>query len=362
MIENIIHYGFGKDYLKNWGIKEALREIYQNFIDYGNYEEEFFMEHIGFFSEDLKVTEEEKEKNFKGLSFISLVNDWVPSNLEFLRIGRSEKHNTNAIGKHGEGVKMAFLILKRMGFESKILTQKYLIYPSFYNDPEIGECFSFIYKEHNLTNQKFTVEFSCLEKDYFEFKNNVITSEDVIYSDNYYGEIVNKPAGNIYSGGLFVFHADNIKRSYNIQPSRLPLDRDRCIPRGLDVNWATSKIQSSYGKWEAKDITYSDTLYVDEIPDEIKEEFEPKIVGNSIQFVTRNEKNEDVVVGNSTVAELLKSDEFFSSTIMKLKKLSTDQKGIYDMLVDFKNKYIRDKEALIDFEIILEKIETEIGK
>ena len=33
----IINYGFGKEYLPNWGIKEALREVYQNYLDYGDY-------------------------------------------------------------------------------------------------------------------------------------------------------------------------------------------------------------------------------------------------------------------------------------------------------------------------------------
>ena len=37
-MKDIIKYGIGFDYLPKWGIKEALREIYQNFNDYGAFE------------------------------------------------------------------------------------------------------------------------------------------------------------------------------------------------------------------------------------------------------------------------------------------------------------------------------------
>ena len=37
MKEGIIYYGIGLEYLSNWTINHALREIYQNFLDYGDY-------------------------------------------------------------------------------------------------------------------------------------------------------------------------------------------------------------------------------------------------------------------------------------------------------------------------------------
>ena len=33
----MIKYGISKNYLPNWGIQEALREIFQNFLDFGEY-------------------------------------------------------------------------------------------------------------------------------------------------------------------------------------------------------------------------------------------------------------------------------------------------------------------------------------
>lgn len=335
-MENKIHYGFGKEYLKSWGIKEALREIYQNFLDYGDYDEVAYEE--------------------DGYTFVSISNSWEPTSLDFLRIGNSKKHSDNAIGKHGEGVKMAFLILLRNGYMSKILTPKFIIYPEWYSDKEIGECFSLVYEEHNNASQLFTIEFNCLTTEYESFKNNLILHSDVIFNDNVYGEIVNKEKGNIYSGRLFVCNINNISKSYNINPSHLPLDRDRQVPQSFDVSWATSKINDKYGKWGVGDLSYSDTMYVDKVPDEIKKQFKPKMVGNDIQFIIKDENGKDKIVNNSYVREILKKDSFFANVIKKLKMFIAKQLGLYDLLIEFKKKHVHGSDAIADFEVILERV------
>lgn len=330
-----IHYGFGKEYLKSWSIKEALREIYQNFLDFGDYHENSF----------------EHDEH----SFVSLSNEWKPESLDFLRIGNSMKNNVNAIGKHGEGVKMAFLILHRMGYESKIITPKFIVYPEFYTDKEIGECFALVYREHNIPEQAFTVEFQCLTSEYKSFKDNLILKSDVIFTDNNYGEIVSKPQGNIYSGGLFVCHHENISRSYNISPAHLPLDRDRQVPQSFDVSWATSKINDKYGKWTTKDLSFSDTAYLTKVPDDIKKEFKPKMVGNDIQFIVKVD-GKDKVIHNNNLKEALKADSFFAAIIKKFKMFIAKQLGLYDLLVEFKSKHVHNADAIADFEVILERV------
>lgn len=335
-MENKIHYGFGKEYLKSWGIKEALREIYQNFLDYGEYNENSF----------------KHDEN----SFVSISNEWKPESLEFLRVGNSIKNNVNAIGKHGEGVKMAFLILHRLGYESKIITPKFLVYPEFYTDKEVGECFALVYREHNIPEQAFTIEFQCLTTEYNQFKDNLILKSDITFRDNYYGDIVSKTQGNIYSGGLFVCNLKNISKSYNIHPAHLPLDRDRQVPQSFDVSWATSKINDKHGKWTTKDLHHSDTQYLDKVPEEVIKQFKPKMVGNSIQFIYKDEEGKDKVLGNSHIAEALKKESFFASAIKKLKMFIAKQLGLYELLVEFKEKHVHNAEAIADFEVILERV------
>lgn len=357
-MENVIHYGFGVDYLPDWGIKQALREIYQNFLDYGEYSE---MSH-----------------DSNGTVHVVLQNEWDPENLEFLRIGNSRKGSGISIGKHGEGLKMAFLIFQREGFYSAITTPKFYVEPTIYEDKEIGGCFGLKYSE--VSAQGFRVEFVCKSEDFIDFKNNLITKEDIIYTDRVWGSIVNKPVGNIYSGGLFVAHFENSVHAYDIRPDRLPLDRDRSVPAHFDVSYATSNILGSYGKFKAKDVVKIDTQYIGKIPEETLQEFKPVMVGNDVNFtyeddeviqeeqlILNEETNEeevimvdrvvkvDKVVSNTYVKSALKSHNFFQGAINKLKRTLASQLGLNELLIEFKKKHVHGSEAEIDFNVIMER-------
>lgn len=359
---NIIHYGFGIDYLPNWGIKEALREVYQNFIDYGEYTEEIH-------------TDESKM-----ISTVTLHNNWNPESLEFLRIGNSQKGGKISIGKHGEGLKMAFLIFKREGFYSWILTKNFLVHPNTYEDKEIGECFCLQY-EWTTESDGFRILFTCKNEDIISFKENLITKEDIVFTDPVWGSIVNKPKGKIYSGGLFVAEFENMVHAYDIRPDRLPLDRDRSVPRHFDVSYATSNILGSYGKFKASDVVKMDMAYVGSIPEETVKEFKPVMVGNQVNFtyeedhvvqeeqlVYDEEEREEklvmverpvkieVVVSNENVKSILKSHSFFQSAINTMKRKLTEQIGLKDLLLTFKENHVYGHEAEHDFNIILERV------
>lgn len=334
-----IHYGFGLDYLKDWGLDQALREIYQNFLDYGQFTE--------------------KVKNVKNNRvLVTISNDWEPKNLDFLRIGNSMKKE-GSIGKHGEGIKMAFMIFLRNGLFSQIITKNSVVVPSSYVDDEIGECFSFEYFDINSKSGRFIIQFVIGRDIFHNFRNNIITEKDVEFTDKYYGDIVNKPKGSIYSGGLFVTQLQNLSRSYNIRPEHLQLDRDRSVPRSFDVNWAASKILDSFEKWNFVDETYDDTQYVTKVPDSIIREIKPVIVGSTIEFIRKDEKGQDVVISNHNVKEVLKKDSFFQAAIKKLKQFVAKKLGVYDMLIEFREKHIHSHEARVDFDLILERLEAE---
>lgn len=341
-MNNVIHYGFGKDYLPNWGLKEALREVYQNFIDYGEYKEECVL------------TETENDADF---CLVTISNDWVPESLEFLRIGRSVKAGVNAIGKHGEGLKMAFLIFERMGYFSQIKTPEFIIRPEFHKDDNIGEVFLLNYTDHDKEIDGFEIMFEIPKNEFDEFRNNIIKPEDVLFYNANYGDLVDKPKGNIYSGGLFVAHLENIGRSYNINPEHLPLDRDRCVPGAFDTNWATSKILDAYGKWNSKDLAYSDTMYIDTLPDDAKKHFEPILVNDSIEVIYKTEDGEQKMVKNDRLKQMIHKDSFFEAAIKKLRAIILKKMGLYDMLLEFQKNHVHSHQAAVDFELILERVE-----
>lgn len=338
--DNIIHYGFGIDYLKTWSTKQAFREIYQNFLDYGEYKD---------------TTKIIKDNLLK----VSITNNWNPESLDFLRIGNSNKHgNLEAIGKHGEGLKMAFLIFLRTNLNSRIFTNKYVIYPSIYIDKEIGECFCFKYKEHNIKDKNFTIEFETNTNEFINFKKGILNKEkDIIFTDSYHGSIVNKSKGEIFVGGLYVCTLENFSKAFNFPPSRIPLDRDREVPRTFDVNYNASKINEAYGQWKAIDTIYNDMQYVDKIPEEVLKEIKPKRIGNTIEYTTKNEKGETIVITNSNIKEKLKISTFFKDTIKILKLTIIKHLGLYDLLIEFKHKYVqKGTEMEQDFELILEQV------
>ena len=224
-----IDYGISPNYLNNWDINDALREIFQNFIDYGKYNI--------------------KTKSLKNNQIeVSISNDYIPTDFEFLRIGDSYKNNNNnAIGKHGEGLKMALLIFLRNNQYITIHYKNTLIYPKW-NNQIIGKTFCLEVLDNVLYNNNFSINFRINSQIYKEFYNNILQDSDIIYIDNYHGKIVNKQKGNLYSGGLFVTNIKELTKSYDISPSLLSLDRDRKIPSSFEVSYHTSKINESYLK------------------------------------------------------------------------------------------------------------------
>lgn len=334
-MENKIYYGFGKDYLKDWNMQSAFREIFQNFLDYGEYEQVVL--------------------NVGDIAECTLLNAWQPESLDFLRIGNSQKTNPNAIGKHGEGLKMAFLILLREGLKSRIMTPKHAVYPMFYVDKEIGECFCFEYEEHGISNVQYSVWFESPYDQLQAFLSNIIRDEDVIFDDNYYGRKVNKNKGNIYSGGLYVTTVQNMSAAYDIRPSHLPLDRDRSVPQSFDVNFTTSKINEAHSKLTAVDLSHNDTMFMTTIPESVKKQIKPIQVGNSVQFTYKNAEGKTEVLKHDHLANELKKDSFFARAIQRIKNMIAKQLGLYDMLLAFQKKHYLHGQAKEDFEMILEK-------
>lgn len=327
-MSKIINYGMSKKYLSHWGIKEALREIMQNFMDYGEYNIEYI---------DTQIC---------------ISNNFIPEDLQFLAIGNSEKKNGSR-GKYGEGLKMAMLVFAREGLDISIQTKNNIISPLFTDSP-IGETFSISVTE-SISEDKFKLFFEISLDDWNDYYNTVIKEEDIIFDDGYYGRIVDKEKGNLYCGGLFVKKIDNLSKAYDINVEHLPLTRDRSLPVTLDINWASSKINEKQGKLKITDLTHSDTQYVDSVPEEVKKKIKPVLVGNSIEAVYKH-KGKDIVIKNEYVRDKILSDNFFTKAVKKLRNYLLNKVGVYDMLVQFRDKHIHGYQATEEFNLILKKL------
>lgn len=338
-----INYGIGREYLKDWGLTEALREIYQNFIDYGEFSE---------------LIESSK---FEGKSIVRIFNEYEPEGLEFLRIGNSVKKE-GAIGKHGEGLKMAMLIFLREDLNIGIRFKDQVIMPKWQENSIIGDVLSLTVKKSiRPINGKFEIAFLIDTELYKAFRNSIIKPEDVIFHEAFHGKLVNKPKGNLYSGGLFVAHIRSLKNSYDLNPLRLSLDRDRRVPGAFETNYHTSKILEAYGEFNWNDQEYDDTKFLSTLPPERLKEVKVIQSGNTYAYVAevKNEetgKTDTVHIVNSSIKEGLNSTGLFNSAISKIVAFLSRSTGVEGLLKDFRRKYCTSEEARTAINNIIAKL------
>ena len=333
----IIQYGIGENYLKDWGINEALREIYQNFMDYGKF----------------------TQKTIPALDYRYLVllhSDYSPENLEFLKIGESQKNgNKEAIGQHGEGLKMALLIFLRLGYRISVQTPKYIIYPEWNEQPHIGKSLSLKIDEQTETFEGFGIKLYLPKNEFEVFNNNLIKQKDIIFHDDYYGDIVNKTVGNFYVGKLFVCNIKNFKKAYNLNPSIIKLDRDRKIPGAWESSYFTSKLNEAEGKFNFVDQNYDDMKYVASIPQEKLKSIKPKVIGNNIEFIA-HEDGKEIIVKNDSIKNHLKQQSYFKKALDGIKRFLLSKLGVIDLIKDYREKHCNSDEARFAFDAILERL------
>lgn len=332
----MIKYGISKNYLQDWTIQDAIREVYQNFLDFGEY----------------KLETKEDDGNYINIKFF---NDYKPENLNFLAVGESGKRNDNStIGKHGEGLKMAFLVLAREECEPQLTCNNYVYEGCFYKDENLGECFGFKkYDEDELLYEEpFTVEFSVPKEEWENFNTRIIAPEEIIYSDYYYGDLIDKPAGDIYVGGLYVCNLPEFKYAYNFKPERIELDRDRKVPRAFDVEYNASQILNNANKIDMKNLYSRDTQYIHSVPSNISKKFKPKLKNNRVIFENQSGKQ-----APERIATCLLNDPLQKKRVAKLKYNVSRKRTPENILKEFYSmyKYKLDASAQIDFNNIIKK-------
>jgi hypothetical protein len=292
----------------------------------------------------------------------------ITDKLEFLRIGNSYKPNGNSIGHHGEGLKVAFLIFLREGLLFKILTKDLSITPTWSNDDLVGETLRINYEDGYNKSHQFVTYFDCPKDIYEEFINDIIKEDNVIHN-THYGDIVDKPKGNIYSGNLFVCNIKNLSNAYNIKPQYLPLDRDRSVPHDWDIEYYTSRILQLYNKTYIKSISLTvttkelegkDYQYTDELPDNIVNQFKSRKIGNKNVYINKvdNEHIQNRRITNilDKHPKFIKDKKISARLQFKYKLERTKRKSLKTLIKEFKTNYCKSNEMLDDINVILKRL------
>ncbi len=230
------------EYVPDWGLVEAFRELFQNALD----------------------NEIMNPENKMGWKYDASKQEVVISNktskLETgsLLLGSGTKHDrTDTIGKHGEGYKIAFMVLLRNN--KTILVENYglneiwevkLVKSRKYKGKLVPTVFvnkEPIWKKKPSSDLTIIVG-GISEEEYAELvKKNLHLQNDVesITTEGYGSVLLNeKESGNIYVDGLFIAHKDGFKYGYNFPPNVISLDRDRKLVDSFDVKWHASSLWS----------------------------------------------------------------------------------------------------------------------
>lgn len=222
-----------RGYVRHWGVKEAVRELLQNAIDFAGGAPEV---ELG-----------------GGLLRIHSPGAFLPPRT--LLLGSSTKvDDTRTIGSFGEGYKLALLVLTRQGFPTVVHNDHLLWTPSFKEDSAYGEDVLCITSEEGepLGGVEFRVS-GLSPEDEAEIRASCLHLQDLASLGKIYetsmGRILLDRPGQLYVGGLHVCET-KLKFSYDFKPEFLKLERDRQTVSSFDLAWATKDMWFKTGDYE----------------------------------------------------------------------------------------------------------------
>lgn len=225
--------GMSLDYCSDWGVPEAVREFFQNALDEqtANPENKMYFEY-------------KDNKLYIGNRLSKL-------NAESLLLGVSSKRgNDNLIGTHGEGYKVATVVLARNGVtvtvynnEREVWTSKVVKSRRYNADICVFDVEKKIFKQDN--NLLFVLDGITEEMYQGVVDSNLHLQEDIGETkESDCGRLLmdEKYKGKIFVSGLYVCTRSQFDFGYDFAPNMIRLDRDRGLIDSFDLNFATSKL------------------------------------------------------------------------------------------------------------------------
>lgn len=249
--------GMSINYCPTWGVVESVREFFQNAHD----EEIVNPENKMYFGYD---------KDSKTLC-IGNKNGRLTTNT--LLLGQSSKRdNSETIGQHGEGYKVATVVLLRNGkgvkvynrADKEVWTAKTIKSRRYQADVVVFDIEKVsIFK--SVPDHDLIFEISGIDEDEYQaIVNSNLFLQDLKERDDYIASNPGYPlttcmckvltgerhAGKLFVGGLYVTTSKYAKYGYDFAPELVRLDRDRGFIDGIDLQFLTAKVISATGDTE----------------------------------------------------------------------------------------------------------------
>lgn len=244
LLDKIYELPLSRDYVRHWGIVEAVRELLQNAID----------------------SESPLGYSFQS-GMLSIRSRYATLPASSLLLGSTSKaDNEQKVGQFGEGYKIALLVLTREGKSVSVVNGEKLWIPEFKESRTFGtevlsirESKSELGKGHGL---EFIVD-GLTEDDEDRIRKSFLPMQEQV------GEIVSTSRGDIlldrpgelYVKGLYVCQT-KLWFGYNVKPEFLRLERDRNTVDSFNLAWLAKQMW-----YESKRMSQVAELLEKECPD-----------------------------------------------------------------------------------------------
>lgn len=349
------------DYVSNWSFVEAIRELFQNAIDN-------------------EITNSENQMYFNYSSeeqVLRVGNKTSCLTLDTLLLGSSSKRDDkNTIGKHGEGYKIAFMVLLREGksvtvynYGSREVWETKLVKSRRFGN-QLVPCV-FVNKVavwNKVPSHDLMIEISGItESEYADIvKSNLNLQDDIgqFFESENKGRVLleDRYAGKVFVRGLYINSNPNFSCGYDFAPDVIELDRDRKLIDSFNLSWKSSQlwnaIVSMSSEEEARkcalkliesnanDTKYIATLFPEQIHKELKnkalENFVDTYGEESVPVETQEELNfameqgKKPVMVQETLAKIIKGADNYEEVKVVVKTVKEE-------LVEWLNSGVLDK-------------------
>jgi hypothetical protein len=343
------------EYVSTWTVLDALREVFQNAIDHGNW-------HWLYKDQILTITSKS-----------------VALDKKTLLLGQTtKKDDSSKIGQYGEGFKLAMLVLCRLGHKPYILTGTESWEPKLINSRTYGTQ-QLVFDVHNEQPKVDDIVFVVpdITNEIFNelMDKNLHVREPSTGWQTKFGHILPEDYhGKVFIGGLYVCDVQGMRHGYDLKPSYINLDRDRRIVRDFDLHWLTCQMWKETDEFDyiltlikedAPDVKYLDSFSYncrEGLADKAAEAFLDEHGAEAVPVVDQYDINqakeqghENIILVPKVTVQLLGQSSIWSRPAPK-----TVKKRPREILMDFHTTYYDEhftREMNEDFKEILEKAE-----
>lgn len=340
------------DYVPSWGIVEGVREFFQNAID-----------------EETRDSSNKMMLRYDGeKETLTIGNKHSELDIKSLLFGNTTKNDQKEmIGNHGEGYKIATVVLLRNG---KTVTfynycRREIWRPRFVKSKKYdGMLVPTFFVETSAVWEKVPEHSLLIEiggitpEEYEQIKTANLHLQEYEKETSYYGEILKEErhAGKVFVGGLYICDEPRLEIGVNFKPCFVRLERDRSMVNSFDIQWYASRMMEQIKDAEMlkKSLCSYSGYYItqecvpmdlkNEIAEDFINEFGAKAVPVSSQSDMEGMKKRGYkpVIVSEAKKKVILASEYFQDVEEENRKIREMQRPLSDRVCDFIEK-IEDK-------------------